>query len=429
MSYSISMNHQRRSSRGGGKPCRFGDTCRNSNCRFEHSVQPIMTTSSSNNNSRDTRRSRGPCRFGAGCTRPDCWFDHPLKQERPAANAPMTYSFEIQGPAAVDAPKAATTTSSQNITNESIQSSKAYRFCSSQECRERQELGQVSVFEATAETANLPQNQRCLDPTLAVAKYRRSAAGTTHTSQQSKESLELLLQHLVTIAATRRPTPQHSPVDDWQGPWTEFLVDRLRACQADATRLFGQASGSILPSTWHTIMARLLIWIRYWMPWKQADKFLEQTLAAMLSTAMDHYWSTCQVERGMKKGDTNMDDEMLCYAALSRLSQHCSGSSPAASSSLGERSVSSTTLGAHIILDYSKHVTDCPARHLSFVSRGTQIDNRMDARRILWHYSEDNRKATYFVEMLFGAGFGSRSVSTVPTIQCQFWQKRGCVRS
>ena len=42
--------------------------------------------------------------------------------------------------------------------------------------KERQEMGQVSELEATLATSTLPQARRILDPSLAVAKYRRSAA-------------------------------------------------------------------------------------------------------------------------------------------------------------------------------------------------------------------------------------------------------------
>jgi hypothetical protein len=321
-----------------------------------------------------------PCKYGEQCHRPDCWFDHPTTNVTPTntnTNTTTTTTlFEIP------APPIKSSSSNNNNKNTTTTTTKPYQFCSPKECKERQEMGQVSVFEATAETAMLPQHQRLLDPALAIAKYRRSAAGaggmTDLHKVRSKETLELTLQQLSVIAAmsARRPTTNTStrshptPTNNdctWQGPWSEFLVDRLRACQADATRLFDQPAGSssssspkFLPPTWHVQMARIVIWVRYWMPWKErqsdggGDKWMEQTLDKMLSTAMEHYWSTTtstilQEESSLSSSKTkhDLDDELLCYAALSRLVK----------TTFTESSLSSgtTTLGA-ILLDYSKHV-------------------------------------------------------------------------
>ena len=51
-----------------------------------------------------------------------------------------------------------------------------YQYCTKEECIERQELGQVSELESTIETCQLTQSKRIIDPTLAITKYRRSAA-------------------------------------------------------------------------------------------------------------------------------------------------------------------------------------------------------------------------------------------------------------
>lgn len=346
------------------KPCRFGAKCRNAaTCRFDH---PAASMATPNN----IKKSRGPCKFGEQCTRSGCWFDHPPRLQKKTVSSVTTTtttvtSFEIGAP--ISSSTSATAASSSLSKDDNKSMVLPYQFCSKKEYEERQELGQVSILEATAETCMLPQHQRKLDPSLAIAKYRRSAAGTVHQAQ-SRETLESLLKHLSVIAATRRPVPHHPGItitDDWVGPWSEFLVDRLRACQADATRLFGQKQHNssllqrILPSTWHVQMARIVIWVRYWMPpsWRQPDKFMIQTLNTMLSTAMDHYWSTIAVERSSSsfssettKVDTKLDDEMLCYAALSRLSQSMESSSGATSSS-----DSTSTLGT-ILLDYTKHV-------------------------------------------------------------------------
>ena len=363
-------------------------------------------------------KARGPCKFGERCTRSNCWFDHPTTKCSASSSSSSTTTtttcFEIQPKSSPSRTSTTTTTTANNNNNNNDNSNNIasqfstripYQFCSREECEERQELGQVSIFEATVDTASSSQRQRRLDPALAVAKYRRSAAGTDFQDTiPSHETLELLVQEqLLYIAATRKSTPNHhhhhaSPHGHyaWQGPWCEFLVDRLRACQSNAIRLTGQASSSssstsnnnsnnnnnnnLLSLSWHAQMVRILIWIRYWMPWKtpqpqqqnrkqahaQAQalqtiqppdySFLHQTIDTMMATAVDQYWSTCEglEERSsswsLERTGRNIavDDEMLCYAALSRLAARH-----------GRPNGNSTAVGGvegTLLLDYSKHV-------------------------------------------------------------------------
>ncbi len=288
--------------------CRYGTKCRNTNCQFEHTRQPERK--------KHGISTRGPCRFGNRCTRSSCWFDHPPNESMLAS------SFEI---VATSTCTAATSASTSVLASINLASKRPYQFCSLNEFDERQACGQVSIFESTVDTATAVR--RTMDPSLAVGRYRRSAAGTFH-SAHSRETLESLLSHLIQIASTARATNCHPMLLDqhWNGPWSEFLVDRLRACQADATRLF--VTSSILLLQWHVHMARVIIWIRYWMP--RPNTFMEQTLNTMLSTAMDHYWTTKYTEQS-----TIWDDEMMFYAAVSRLTQ--------------EKAIES------ILLDYQKH--------------------------------------------------------------------------
>jgi hypothetical protein len=193
----------------------------------------------------------------------------------------------------------------------------AYQFCSQEEYEERQELKQVHELEATRETCTLPQAQRILDPRLAVSKYKRSAAGTTHTTK-SPATLETTIKHLQHICATRQATPDHPPVGNIQNV-AEFLVDRLRACQADATRL----ATTGVSEMWHVHLVRMLLWIRYWTYTDdlQQQSWMQRTIHTMISTAIGAYWGTRQENEQVTGGVIQLDDEMLCWSVLLQLSQ------------------------------------------------------------------------------------------------------------
>jgi hypothetical protein len=209
--------------------------------------------------------------------------------------------------------------------------STTYRFCTSDEVQERQELGQVSALEATLETCHLPQAQRILDPNLAMTMYRRSAAGAEMQAPRSAEKLRNCLHHLICIGATFQATPRHPRVDSVDTV-VNFVVDRLRACQSDATRLMVRRDhDSLLPAVWHVQAIRLLIWMQY--VWSQnfasnTDSLLPRTIHTIRSTAYDAYWSVREAEAAsmidMDMEAYALDDEMLCYAAMSRI---CSTSS------------------------------------------------------------------------------------------------------
>eukprot|EP00980_Cylindrotheca_fusiformis_P027222 scaffold19424_cov142-Cylindrotheca_fusiformis.AAC.6 len=191
----------------------------------------------------------------------------------------------------------------------------AYKFCSKQECEERQKLKQVHELEATLETCTLPQAQRVLDPCLAVSKYKRSAAGTEHATRPTS-TLERTLKHLQYICATRRATPDHPPVQNTE-VLAEFVVDRLRACQSDATRL----GNSGIDEIWHVQLIRILIWIRYWTytDESQFQSWMQRTINTMISTAFDAYWATRQENENGNDDFVQLDDEILCWSALFQL--------------------------------------------------------------------------------------------------------------
>lgn len=206
----------------------------------------------------------------------------------------------------------------------------AYRFCSKKECEERQSLLQIHQVEATFETSGLPQAQRILDPSLAVSKYKRPAAGSEISHRRSKATLIQTLQHLRRVCATRQATRKHVKVERWQD-LAEFLVDRLRACQADATRSFS----TTMPVAWHVEMIRLLLWIRYWT----LDDWMQKIIPTMLSTAFESYW-TCRQYLKEDSMDKKYDDEVLCLSALFQVS----------------RVVGSSSSYSNILLEYSKLV-------------------------------------------------------------------------
>ncbi|KAL3943882.1 MAG: hypothetical protein SGBAC_002040 [Bacillariaceae sp.] len=205
----------------------------------------------------------------------------------------------------------------------------AYQYCTRKECEERQELKQIHEMEATLETCSLPQAQRKLDPCLAVSKFKRSAAGATHTIKPA-EVLNRTLSHLQVICATRQATPEHPPVDNLQN-WSEFLVDRLRAIQADATRLSSTDVG--VSRNWHVQLVRILIWVRYWTYSLDDMAWLQRTINTMIGTAMESYWGEGERLEGLsdaeEKQHERMDDEMLCWSALLQVSkqqEHQAGS-------------------------------------------------------------------------------------------------------
>ncbi|KAG7373985.1 SAC3/GANP family protein [Nitzschia inconspicua] len=213
--------------------------------------------------------------------------------------------------------------------------SSSYRFCSREEVKERQELGQVSELEATVATCRLAQAQRILDPTLAVAKYRRSAAGMDPVAPpRSVATLMDTLEHLTNICSTFQASPQHPRLDNNSAnihTLVNFVTDRLRACQSDATRLMGCPDDESLPASWHAQAIRILIWLEFCTRHVanhiettcHSDSLLPRTILTMRSTAYDAYWSIREVDTQTKEStreeDYALDDEMLCYATTLRI--------------------------------------------------------------------------------------------------------------
>lgn len=107
-----------------------------------------------------------------------------------------------------------------------------YSMCFEEECGERQAQNQVSEWEATNDTCELIVTKRCLDPRLAVAKYRRSAAGDSR-KRPPRTLLQLLIAwkhllhifvHQTTCNNIQRRSLRHA---------VAFVDDRVRAIQVD----------------------------------------------------------------------------------------------------------------------------------------------------------------------------------------------------
>ena len=218
-----------------------------------------------------------------------------------------------------------------------------YAFCTPHECDERQALGQVSVLESTVETCHYDSggnkkrqpSKRILDPCLAVAKYRRSAAGTQQIGR-TQVQLEQTLHHLLEVYSIQAATCQHFP------PTTlyitaEFLVDRLRGCQADAIRLLGDgerlssssssSSSSWVSSRFQVQLIRTLILLRYLLQGHSQYPLLAQTTHTMLWTALADFWTCRELEWRNQGNDHDFfcnpcddyQDEVLTYSSLLHL--------------------------------------------------------------------------------------------------------------
>ena len=176
-------------------------------------------------------------------------------------------------------------------------------MCFEEECRERQAQNQVSEWEATKETFGSLPNKRILHPRLAVAKYRRSAAGDSRRRPpRSLEELQMTWKHLRRIFV-------HQTIHDTVAPRSlrstvAFVDDRVRAVQVDFV-LSQQASASLQIELlkYQLVCCYLLSEI----PQNEYEpKFAQQALW----TALTAYWNDHSREH---------DDDVLCFTALCQL--------------------------------------------------------------------------------------------------------------
>jgi len=183
-------------------------------------------------------------------------------------------------------------------------------MCSEKECLERQASNEVSEFEATLDTFQKPLGQRVIDPSLAVTKYRRSAAGAERQKPRHLNQLLAAWKHLCTRIVL------HQHVHPQQIPWSlvntvNFTDDRVRAIQVDLV-VSQQASSRLQLQLvrYHLVSLYLLSNV----PQKIFDpKFSCQALM----TAIVAYWNETTVFAD--------DDDILCYAILCQVTAKLCG--------------------------------------------------------------------------------------------------------
>ena len=213
-----------------------------------------------------------------------------------------------------------------------------YLMCSREECNFRQHSGEISVFEATADSAGLPPSQRILDSTKAVKKYRRSAAGSaqqfpTRSMTQLTQTVEYLTQLLI-------QWPQRL-LDANTMDWTfldvvNFVEDRIRAIQVDLV-VSQQACKSLqyqLVKNHITVQYLLL----------DTSGYERQHGRKALQTALSSYWNDPEPA-------ASTDDEMLALMCLVQLNDDL------ASLETNNPDAKEHTFGAGIMAVYRRRMT------------------------------------------------------------------------
>lgn len=186
-------------------------------------------------------------------------------------------------------------------------------MCSEEECREREASNEVSEFEATLDTFRMSLAKRVIDPSLAVSKYRRSAAGVVKKEPRHIKQLLAAWKHLCTRIVL------HQHIHPQQTPWSlvntvNFVDDRVRAIQVDL--VMSQQSSSKLQLE----LVRYHLVTLYLLSNLPQETFDPKFSCQALMTAIVAYWN--------KNTDLIDDDEILCYATLCQVSSKiCGGNS------------------------------------------------------------------------------------------------------
>ena len=204
-------------------------------------------------------------------------------------------------------------------------------MCSRQEILFRQRSGEISIFEATDDTVDKPPSKQKLDPTRAVKKYRRSAAGTRKDQQYPPRTIGALIQtvdYLSDLFINWQQRPSLSIVE-----LVNFLEDRIRAVQVDL--VISQMASKQLQYKivkFHILSMYLL---------SDTKTYERQHGKNALQTALSSYWNSGNQEV------SETDDEILALTAIFELSEdlHCLERDPDGSH----------TFGAKIMAVYRKH--------------------------------------------------------------------------
>ena len=188
-------------------------------------------------------------------------------------------------------------------------------MCSKQECVLRQESKEISFFEATKDSATKPPNQWKLDPSRAVQKYRRSAAGSKHTTEpRSIEQLRTTVRYLVEILVTQLPLHSTMSVLSRQSlvKTVSFVEDRFRAVQVDLVR--SQQTSADL----QLILIRAQILILYLTLDLTPRQYARKLGCDALTSALGAYWQSLTAE----EEDHSSVDEVLALKALLGIAEY-----------------------------------------------------------------------------------------------------------
>jgi hypothetical protein len=173
-------------------------------------------------------------------------------------------------------------------------------MCFAEECKERQAQNQVSEFEATVETFDHIPTKRIIHVRLAVAKYRRSAAGDVcRRPPRTLAQLKTTWQHLFQIFVRQSICTEMSPRS--LRNTVSFVDDRIRALQTDLVVL-QQASSSL-----QVELVRYQLVCCYLLSEVPRQHYEPKFARRALWTALTAYWND---------NSRSYDDEILCYTAL-----------------------------------------------------------------------------------------------------------------
>jgi len=200
----------------------------------------------------------------------------------------------------------------------------AYTMCCREECEDRQKTAEISIFETTFDSLNQSIKQRRIDPSAAVSKYRRSAAGhTVHYPPRSLQALEATVDHLIRVLVTQTPpnslsvSSRRAIILSWMNT-VQFFEDRVRAAQVDLVKT--QAASKQLQLR----LARSHILILYLSG--DCKAYAATFGQKALQTALSSYWNdTAASPSAAAKVVIRTaadDDEILSYMALQQCSQH-----------------------------------------------------------------------------------------------------------
>ena len=210
-------------------------------------------------------------------------------------------------------------------------------MCSRKELNFRQRSSEISVFEATSETVDRPPSDRQLDPTKAVKKYRRSAAGGVSKEQQypprSLDALYRTVEYLTDLLIHWQRTTTLPPASSFLD-LVHFVEDRLRAVQVDLV-ISQYASKEIQYK-----IVQIHILTMYVLT--DTSKYERRHGKKALHTALSSYWNqSTRVET---------DDEILALTAMMQLDEDLSRLDA------HPEDYSDHTHGAGILALYRKHV-------------------------------------------------------------------------